>query len=73
VPTYTIPWAGWTSTPEHTDILTTPECPIQLKQKIEENELSTKLDIDTEHHKIPLTLTSIFITRNAFILSLFYN
>jgi hypothetical protein len=32
----TIQWACWNSTPEHTDVLTTPDCPIQIKQKIYE-------------------------------------
>jgi hypothetical protein len=29
-------WAGWNATPEYTDILTTLDCPVQMKQKIEE-------------------------------------
>jgi hypothetical protein len=29
-------WAGWNATREHTDILTTLDCPIQIKQNIEE-------------------------------------
>jgi hypothetical protein len=33
----TIQWAGWKATPEHTDILTTLDCPIQIKQKIKES------------------------------------
>jgi hypothetical protein len=32
----TIQWAGWIATPEHTDTLKTYECPILIKQKIEE-------------------------------------
>jgi hypothetical protein len=32
----TIQWASWNAIPEHTDILTTLDCPIQIKQKIEE-------------------------------------
>jgi hypothetical protein len=28
----TIQWAGWNATPEHTDILATLDCPIQIKQ-----------------------------------------
>jgi hypothetical protein len=32
----TIQWAYWNSTPEHTDVLTTLDCPIQIKLKNEE-------------------------------------
>jgi hypothetical protein len=32
----TIQWAGWNSTPEHTDTVKTYDCPILFKQKIEE-------------------------------------
>jgi hypothetical protein len=32
----TIQWAGWNATPEHIDILTTLDCPIKIKPKIEE-------------------------------------
>jgi hypothetical protein len=32
----TIQWAGWKTTPEHTDTLKTYDCPISIKQKIEE-------------------------------------
>jgi hypothetical protein len=34
----TIQWADWNATPEHTDILTTLDCPIQIKQKIKEKQ-----------------------------------
>jgi hypothetical protein len=33
---YTVQWAGWNATPEHTDTLQTYDCPILIKQKIEE-------------------------------------
>jgi hypothetical protein len=29
----TMQWTGWNTTPEHTDMLTTLDCPIQIKQK----------------------------------------
>jgi hypothetical protein len=32
----TIQWAGWNAAPEHTDMLTTLDCRIQIKQKVEE-------------------------------------
>jgi hypothetical protein len=32
----TIHWAGWNTTPEHTDTLKTYDCPILIKQKIQE-------------------------------------
>jgi hypothetical protein len=32
----TVQWAGWNATPEHTDTLKTYDCPILIKQKIEE-------------------------------------
>jgi hypothetical protein len=32
----TIQWAGWNATPEHTETLKTYDCPILIKQKIEE-------------------------------------
>jgi hypothetical protein len=32
----TVQWAGWNATPEHTDTLKTYNCPILIKQKIEE-------------------------------------
>jgi hypothetical protein len=34
----TIQWAGWNATPEHTDILITVDCPIQMKQKMKEKQ-----------------------------------
>jgi hypothetical protein len=33
---HTVQWAGWNATPEHTDRLKTCDCPILIKQKIEE-------------------------------------
>jgi hypothetical protein len=32
----TVQWAGWNATPEHTGTLKPYECPILIKQKIEE-------------------------------------
>jgi hypothetical protein len=32
----TMQWAGWTATPQHKDTLKTYDCPILIKQKIEE-------------------------------------
>jgi hypothetical protein len=32
----TVQWAGWNATPGHTDIFKTYECPILIKQKIED-------------------------------------
>jgi hypothetical protein len=32
----TIQWAGFNATPEHTDTVKTYDCPILIKQKIEE-------------------------------------
>jgi hypothetical protein len=31
-----VQWASWNATPEHTDTLKTYDCPILIKQKIEE-------------------------------------
>jgi hypothetical protein len=32
----TVQWAGWNTTPEHTDTLKTYDCPVLIKQKIED-------------------------------------
>jgi hypothetical protein len=37
----TIQWAGWNAMPEHTDTLKTYDCPILIKQKIEEEKKKT--------------------------------
>jgi hypothetical protein len=34
----TAQWAGWKTTPEHTDTLNTYDCPILNKEKMEEEE-----------------------------------
>jgi hypothetical protein len=36
---HTIQWEGWNATPEHTDTLKTHDCPILIKQKIEEERI----------------------------------
>jgi hypothetical protein len=40
--------AGWNATPEHRDTLKTYDCPILIKQKIEEKEDSVAIGTDYE-------------------------
>jgi hypothetical protein len=48
----TIQWAGWNSTPEHTDTLKTYNCPILIKKKIEEKKKdSVEVGTDYEHQR----------------------
>jgi hypothetical protein len=44
-------WAGWNTTPKHTEIVKTYDCPILIKQNIEEKEDSVEIGIDYEHQK----------------------
>jgi hypothetical protein len=53
----TIQWAGWNVTPEHTDTLKTYDCPVLIKQKIEEGKDSVEVGTDYEHQRAKDYLT----------------
>jgi hypothetical protein len=55
---YTIRWAGWNTTPEHTDTLKTYDCPILIKQKKwkrKENSVEVGTDYEKQRAKDYLT------------------
>jgi hypothetical protein len=53
----TVQWVGWNATPEYTDTLKAYNCPILIKQQIEEKEDSVESGTDYEHQKAKDCLT----------------
>jgi hypothetical protein len=55
---YTVQWAGWNATPEHTDMLKTNDCTILIKQiKSKKKEGSIEVGTDYEHQRTKDYLT----------------
>jgi hypothetical protein len=53
----TIQWSGWNATPEHIDTLKTYDCPILIKQKIEEKKKTPYISTNYKHQTVKDCLT----------------
>jgi hypothetical protein len=53
----TVQWAGWNTTPEHTDILKTYVCPILITPKKSKKKKTVETGTDYEHQKAKYYVT----------------